>query len=78
MRADNDDVRAVSVCASDDFFFSMAWADLDCPIEIAADMGPDRFFPTEDAVKSNIFNELDSEICSTCRARIFEECQRVP
>ena len=44
----------------------------------AAAIGADRFFPTEYAAISNIFNELDSEVCATCQARIFEECQRIP
>jgi SulP family sulfate permease len=41
-------------------------------------IGENRLFATESQAISQIFNILDKSICSTCTARIFEECQSVP
>jgi SulP family sulfate permease len=38
-------------------------------------IGPKNVFPNKDAAIRAIYPRLDSEICRTCRARIFIECQ---
>jgi len=40
-----------------------------------AQIGADNVFPNKDAAIRAIYPRLDSEICRTCRARIFTECQ---
>jgi SulP family sulfate permease len=37
----------------------------------------DSFAAKRDAVAA-IFERLDRGVCATCRARIFEECRRLP
>jgi len=41
-----------------------------------AEIGPENVFPNKDAAIRSIYSRLDSEICRTCRARIFIECQQ--
>jgi SulP family sulfate permease len=41
-------------------------------------LGPEHQFPDKRAAIATIFPKLDPNICSTCRARIFWECQTIP
>ena len=40
-------------------------------------IGRDNVFPTKDAAIRSIYARLDPEICRTCTARIFVECQEI-
>ena len=44
----------------------------------AAAFGPQASFATKGQAIATIFERLDREVCATCRARIFEECRRLP
>ncbi len=41
-------------------------------------LGPEHQFPDKRVAIATIFSKLDPQICSTCTARIFWECQTVP
>jgi SulP family sulfate permease len=41
-------------------------------------LGPEHQFPDKRTAIATIFEKLDPEICSTCRARVFWECARAP
>ena len=38
-------------------------------------VGRDKVFPSKDVAIRSIYARLDPEICRTCKARIFIECQ---
>lgn len=42
------------------------------------EIGQDHVFETEYKAINQIFGSLDRDICSTCTARIFNECQTLP
>ena len=41
-------------------------------------LGPEHQFPDKRVAIATIFPKLDPQICSTCTARVFWECQSVP
>jgi SulP family sulfate permease len=43
-----------------------------------SEFGADAFHATKREAVARIFDRLDRKVCSTCRARIFEECATVP
>ena len=43
-----------------------------------ADIHEDHFFNTEYDAISTIFTQLDHKICTHCKVRIFNECQKIP
>ena len=40
------------------------------------EIGPGNVFQSKSAAITSIYRRLDKKICETCRARIFEECER--
>lgn len=43
------------------------------------EIGRENLFPSKSAAIAGIYPQLDPEICRTCQARIFTECQsRLP
>jgi SulP family sulfate permease len=42
------------------------------------ELGGDHIFATKRIAIATIFGKLDREICASCAARIFEECQTLP
>jgi SulP family sulfate permease len=43
-----------------------------------AEIGNENLFASKKEALANIFNQLDKDICRSCRPRIFLECQSVP
>jgi sulfate permease, SulP family len=41
-------------------------------------LGPEHQFPDKRTAIATIFDKLDPEVCRTCQARVFWECQRLP
>jgi SulP family sulfate permease len=41
-------------------------------------LGPEHQFPDKRVAIATIFSKLDRQICSTCTARIFQECKHLP
>jgi sulfate permease, SulP family len=41
-------------------------------------LGPEHQFPDKRTAIATIFDKLDAEVCRSCQARVFWECQRLP